>query len=256
MDAQIVANVVVDKPELPESVHEEADPRAGRPDHLCQSLLTQSRHRHFGDSFFAELRHQQQNSRQPLFAGIEKLIDQIVLISDVPLQQILDEHGRQFWFPTHGKHHRLLLDMKQDAVCHCGCRRHADDLAGKTAFSKEIPFAQNAKSRLFSGLRYNAELHLSLLDKKQSVGQITLSEYRVPFSKGQHISALPDGRKKGAGIETDYFLYGGDLFCQWPSSLEMSPLSIMGERISPRLVCNAHNCMQERPNSCESGPRT
>ncbi len=137
---QFVAKVVFDKPELLKSVHEKAHPRAGRADHLCQNLLTYSWDRHFGHPFFAELRHEQQNSRQSLFAGIEKLIDQIVLISDVSFHQVLDEDGRQLWVPTHGMQHRLLLDMKQDAVSHCGCRRHADDLTGKTTFAKEIPF--------------------------------------------------------------------------------------------------------------------
>ena len=85
MDVQIVSNVVVDKAELPESVHEKADPRTGRPHHLRQSLLTKSGDRHFGHSFFSELRHQQENPRQPLFAGVEKLIDQIILVSNVSL---------------------------------------------------------------------------------------------------------------------------------------------------------------------------
>ena len=71
MYVQIISNVVVDKSELSESVHEETDSRTRRSHHLCQSLLAESGDRHLGDPFFAELRHQQQNSRQPLFAGIE-----------------------------------------------------------------------------------------------------------------------------------------------------------------------------------------
>ena len=93
MDVQGISDVVIDKAELSESVHEEADPRARGPDHLRQSLLTQSGDRHFGHSLFAELSHQEKNSRQPSFAGVEKLIDQIILIPDVPLQQVLDEDG-------------------------------------------------------------------------------------------------------------------------------------------------------------------
>ena len=63
MDAQIISNVIVDEPELPESIHEEADPRACRPYHFCQSLLAQSGDLHFGHSLFAKLCHQQKNSR-------------------------------------------------------------------------------------------------------------------------------------------------------------------------------------------------
>jgi len=86
VNVQIVSNVVLDKAELPEAVHEETDPRAGRPHHLGQSLLAQSGNRHFRHAFFTELRHQQKNTRQPLFAGVEELIDQVILISDVSLQ--------------------------------------------------------------------------------------------------------------------------------------------------------------------------
>src|ERR1700733_4431854 len=43
VDAKIVSHVVVDKSQLPESVHEEADAGTCGPDHLCQRLLTQSR---------------------------------------------------------------------------------------------------------------------------------------------------------------------------------------------------------------------
>jgi len=65
-------------------------------------------------------------------------------------------------------------------------------LTGKATFSKEIAFAQNAKGRFFPGLRYNAEPHLPLLDKKQSVRRFALSEDPILLLKGQHISALPN----------------------------------------------------------------
>jgi len=152
------------------------------------------------------LRHQQENSRQPLFAGIEKLVDQIILIADVSLQQVFDKHGRQFWLHAHGVHHCLLPNMQQNAVCHCNCRGHAEGLASKPAFSKKISFAQNAKSRFFPSLRHDAALHLSILDKKQSVGRIALREYRMFLLKRQHIPTFPNGGEKDVGIETYFFL--------------------------------------------------
>src|ERR1700692_352777 len=57
VDTKIVSNVIVDKSQLPESVHEKADTGTCGADHLCQGLLTQSRNRHFRNTFFAELRH-------------------------------------------------------------------------------------------------------------------------------------------------------------------------------------------------------
>ena len=140
-----------------------------------------------------ELRHQQKNSRQSLFAGVEKLIDQIILISDVPLQQIFDKHGRQFWLQAQSMHHRLLLNMQKNAVRHSNRRRHARELTRKTALSKEITFAQNAKRCLFSGFRHNREPDLPLFDKKQPVRWIPLSKDRIFLLKRLHISALTDG---------------------------------------------------------------
>ena len=89
--------------------------------------------------------------------------------------------------------HRLLLDMQKDAVGHRGGRRHAQKLTGKTAFSEEITFAQNAQGCLSPTFRYNAELYLSLLDKKQSVGRIALCEYRFLLLNRRHIPTLPNG---------------------------------------------------------------
>ena len=40
MDVQIISYVILDKSHFSEPVHEEADPRTGRPHHFCQGLLT------------------------------------------------------------------------------------------------------------------------------------------------------------------------------------------------------------------------
>jgi hypothetical protein len=90
---QVISHVVLDEAELPKSVHEEADSRTGGPDHLSELLLAQPGDRHFGHSFFSELRHQQKNSGEPLFAGVEQLINQIILIPDVSPQQVLQKNG-------------------------------------------------------------------------------------------------------------------------------------------------------------------
>jgi hypothetical protein len=40
VNLKLIASVIVDESQFPESVHEEIDSRAGRAHHLCQSLLT------------------------------------------------------------------------------------------------------------------------------------------------------------------------------------------------------------------------
>ena len=48
---------------------------------------------------------QQKDSGQPLFARIEKLIDQIFFVTDVPRQQIGHELVGKFVFPMKCFHH-------------------------------------------------------------------------------------------------------------------------------------------------------
>src|ERR1700746_3237205 len=68
--------VVVNKTQFPEPVHEEADPRTGGAHHLCQSLLAYLRKHSLRLAFLAKMGKQQKDSGQPLFARIEKLVNQ------------------------------------------------------------------------------------------------------------------------------------------------------------------------------------
>ena len=58
-------------------------------------------------AFLTEVSEQEQNPSQPLFAGIKELIDQILLVSDVPSQQIRYEQVGKFMFAVKRKHHFL-----------------------------------------------------------------------------------------------------------------------------------------------------
>src|SRR6266850_2825958 len=73
--------VVLDEAEFPEFVHEEIDSRPRRANHLRQHPL-----RYFGKHLLrmasrAVVREQQQGARQPFLAGIEELVDQVLLDS-------------------------------------------------------------------------------------------------------------------------------------------------------------------------------
>jgi hypothetical protein len=65
------AAVVIDKAELAKAIHEEADAGPRSADHLCQGFLRNGRDESFPFSRLAKLRHQQENPRQTLFAGVE-----------------------------------------------------------------------------------------------------------------------------------------------------------------------------------------
>ena len=70
---------VFDEAQLPEFVHEKADSRARRANDLGQGLLADPMRNRLRPTFLAEIRQEEQRPRQPLFARIEELIDQILL---------------------------------------------------------------------------------------------------------------------------------------------------------------------------------
>jgi hypothetical protein len=81
------ATVVLNKTEPAKAIHEEADAGPGGPDHLCQSFLRDLWNQRFRFSRLSKLRQQQEHSSQALFAGVEKLIDEIGLGSHAAGQQ-------------------------------------------------------------------------------------------------------------------------------------------------------------------------
>ena len=71
--------VVVNEAKFPELIHEETDAGTRRPDHLGEHFLTDLRDHRLRLAFFPKVGHQQEDPRQPLLAGIEEVIHQILL---------------------------------------------------------------------------------------------------------------------------------------------------------------------------------
>jgi len=92
MDGQS-AVVIVDKAMLPEPIHEMTNPRPGCTDHLCQCFLIDSGKHSFSPVFLSKMCQQQENPSQTLLAVAKKLVDEILLKSDVAYEQML---GQQF----------------------------------------------------------------------------------------------------------------------------------------------------------------
>jgi hypothetical protein len=65
------AAVVFNQAELAKAIHEEADAGPGGADHLRQSFLRDGRKQVFRFTRLPEFGHQQQDSRQASFAGVE-----------------------------------------------------------------------------------------------------------------------------------------------------------------------------------------
>ena len=105
----------------------------------------------------------QQHPGQPFFTGIEKLVNQILFVSNVPCQQICDKQiGHRVFFVKHS-HHRLLFNSHQRTIGQFGCGTHAETLPCKASFSEEIALLQNAYCGLLPSLRQNGEFYLSFL---------------------------------------------------------------------------------------------
>ena len=82
------AGSIVNEARLPEFIHEKVDPRSGRAYHLCEGFLADRLDYSFRHAFLAKTRKREKNSSQAFLAGIEELVNQIVLPADVPRQQI------------------------------------------------------------------------------------------------------------------------------------------------------------------------
>ena len=86
MDLQTA--LVVNEPQFLEFIHEEIDAGAGRADHLCQHLLGDFWNHCFGLIFLAIASEEKKSTGEPFLGRIEKLIDQILLDSDVSYKHV------------------------------------------------------------------------------------------------------------------------------------------------------------------------
>src|SRR3989442_3194943 len=75
--------VILDEAQLPELVHEEADARAGRADHLRQRFLADLRHDGFRPPFLADIASNLAMPPQALFPRVEDLIQEAFLHPNV-----------------------------------------------------------------------------------------------------------------------------------------------------------------------------
>ena len=77
------APFVVNEPPFAKAVHEEAHSRARRADYLRESLLVHFQHHGLRSGLPSRTGQQQKNSRESLFAGMQNLIHEVFLDSDI-----------------------------------------------------------------------------------------------------------------------------------------------------------------------------
>ena len=93
-DVPFVLNVA----HVSESVHEEADARAGCSDHLCEGFLGDRRNERLRLSRLSVISHEQQYPCQTPLAGVKELVDQVGLSSYSSCDHELDEKIRETRF--------------------------------------------------------------------------------------------------------------------------------------------------------------
>ena len=115
------------------------------------------------------------------------LVNQILLVSDVPRQHISPKHIGQLYVPCQGEQHSLFFDSQERAVCHCASRGRAGRLTSDGIFANKIAITQYVEDCFLPSLGLNAESYFSFLNDKQSIGRITLSIDCLSFSEGHHL---------------------------------------------------------------------
>jgi len=116
------ATVVRDVAEFPETVHEVADAGPCRSDHIRERLLSNCRYKRLRFAGFTKLRHEKKGSRQPLFTGIEELIDQVFLGSDTADEDKFHEHLREASLLLEYTKHSGAFDLHCCTRRYCSCR--------------------------------------------------------------------------------------------------------------------------------------
>jgi hypothetical protein len=127
---------------------------------------------------------------------LKSWFNQVFFVSDVPGQEIRDEHIGQRTFTVQCALHRLVFDTHEFAICHGGGRTHAQWLARQTPFAEEVRGIQYGDRGLFAILRQDCQSYPALLDVKGRIGGITLQVSTVFLSNVHNFPALTDvGRK-------------------------------------------------------------
>ena len=122
MDGQLAAAAIFDKAQISEFLHEVTDPRPRGADHLGQVILTDSRNLDFSSAVLASPSQHQENPSQTLLTRVEKLVNQVLFVSDVARQEMCDEQSINVLpFLEHTRHSRFL-HFGQAAIGH-GDRR-------------------------------------------------------------------------------------------------------------------------------------
>jgi len=194
-------SVVLDETQFSKFVHEEIDAGPRSANHFREHLL-----RHFGEDLLrlgarAVASEQEQSTGQPFFAGVEELVNQILLNPNVSGEHIGDETVGELMFRVEHANHLALLDAEHGGGCDRSRSRHANGLASETSFSKKITRSHDCDNGLFAALVDDSELHAAFLNVQDIICGVTLTG--DGFFGGKLADRSPDagGVEEGLHIE-------------------------------------------------------
>ena len=113
---------------------------------------------------FPKLASRSSTRRQPLFAGIEELVHQVLLNPNVAREQVVQEELGYARVPIDQLDHFRFPQPHNRAIGHCGGRGYPLDLTGQAALAKEIVGRQDGDHRLLPLVRDYSELEFAALD--------------------------------------------------------------------------------------------
>ena len=157
---------------------------------------------------------QQQSARQPLLAGVEELVHQVLLDSSVSCQHISDEAVGELVFLVQHANHLVFLDEEHGGRGNRGRRRHANGPAGNAPFPQKIALSKDRHNGFFARLVNNGELCTAFLNVNHTRGTIALGVDLLRSSIFHNSSGYTGRIEKGLGIESAFrrgFSFGFNL---------------------------------------------
>ena len=193
--------IVINETQLAELIHEETDAGARSADHLGERFLTELRNHRLRFAFFAEMGQQQQYPREPLLAGVEEMIHQILFDTNRVGEQIGHKHLGERRLLVQHLDHGVFVDAHDPGVFRGGRGRRPKRLSGEAGFPKKAPLFQNRDDGFFALLRDHGQLDLARLDIEHGIRRIPLRKDHVFVGGRQTCFASADFAEERLRIE-------------------------------------------------------
>src|SRR5712691_4236805 len=161
--------VVFNQAHFSELIHEKAHASTRCANHLRERFLADLWNNPLGLTFLAKLRENEKYPSQALLAGIEELIDQVCLYSDVTRQKMRHEPLRELLLVLGKADHRRFLQPHDLGFLNCFGRRNAKGLPGQASLATKIAGSKYPNNSFFPLRGKHGQRYLALLDVENGI---------------------------------------------------------------------------------------